>query len=487
MSQPKSQTSRPVRSACPQVESLEDRIVPFVVAGPKNPVPPVTVPAKVVATPPPLKGASLVATARTPAATFPLTQSVTLQTLPPEGITRSSVKLVDGAIRIVQTWGNDRALILDDGPDHVEVIATSEGLLGPRDFRSIVQTFPRSQVTRGIVWVGSNGHDFFLNTTDLPVSADGGPGNDTIQGGSGDDELSGGGGDDNLYGMAGRDTLYGGDGNDGLFGGSGRDTLVGGLGGDRFLDYSWQQTSGVWPFRKTTRVWEDAAPDVNGTSDARIGFETGRQFADGSVTVRAALWTDAEVLFVDDALKVLQRATGNTRLLKKADGGGVVFVRYQDSLAAGNPAWNSDGTIGMADQSLQQGSAFARDTVFHEMGHNWDEEYNPPGSSGGATWQALSGWTRSDRSRDPNYTRAFDELGNPSGWWYLTAAQNQFVSDYARKNAFEDFAESFASYFENLYDQYTGFQLGTSQFGIKNVQSITGKQAFLDSMLAALS
>jgi Ca2+-binding RTX toxin-like protein len=78
---------------------------------------------------------------------------------------------------------------------------------------------------------------------DLPVSADGGAGADTLRGGigpdslrggSGDDPLiSGGGGSDSMLGEGGNDTMDGGDGNDNpISGGDGDDTIFGGNGND---------------------------------------------------------------------------------------------------------------------------------------------------------------------------------------------------------------------------------------------------------------
>ena len=76
---------------------------------------------------------------------------------------------------------------------------------------------------------GSNYFDYSLLT--VPVSAQGGSGNDTMIGGSGNDSFSGGLGNDFLYGGGGADTLDGGNGNDTLVGTAG-DTLLGGKGDD---------------------------------------------------------------------------------------------------------------------------------------------------------------------------------------------------------------------------------------------------------------
>jgi Ca2+-binding RTX toxin-like protein len=87
--------------------------------------------------------------------------------------------------------------------------------------------------------------DAIVNQTDLPITADGGTGNDKVTGGpghdriygrSGHDVLQGRGGNDALYGEAGNDKLYGGSGNDGLDDGSGTDVAWGGNGSDDFTN-----------------------------------------------------------------------------------------------------------------------------------------------------------------------------------------------------------------------------------------------------------
>jgi Ca2+-binding RTX toxin-like protein len=83
---------------------------------------------------------------------------------------------------------------------------------------------------------------------DIPVSLNGGSGNDTLRGGSQDDTLLGGTGNDDLFGNDGDDDLYGNSGNDFIeggegddlafgedtvgSGGTGRDTIFGGGGND---------------------------------------------------------------------------------------------------------------------------------------------------------------------------------------------------------------------------------------------------------------
>ena len=66
----------------------------------------------------------------------------------------------------------------------------------------------------------------------LPVTINGGLGNDTINGGSAGDSIDGGDGNDSILGNGGNDTILGGLGNDTILGGDGDDFVDGGAGDD---------------------------------------------------------------------------------------------------------------------------------------------------------------------------------------------------------------------------------------------------------------
>ena len=117
-------------------------------------------------------------------------------------------------------------------------------------------------------------------------SADGGDGNDTIEGGAGDDSLIGGdsddslrggtgndnlagsAGEDNIYGEVGEDSISGGEGDDIIAGGDGTDVLEGGW-GLNICDYS------VTEVRKSTCIYDDAAPTVSGFGWDSVSYEVG--------------------------------------------------------------------------------------------------------------------------------------------------------------------------------------------------------------------
>jgi uncharacterized secreted protein with C-terminal beta-propeller domain len=97
---------------------------------------------------------------------------------------------------------------------------------------TLVESRPAARLRR-IVINGGKGDDTITvesHGQTLPVTLNGGDGNDTLTGGDGNDLLSGGDGDDTLDGAAGNDAVAGGKGNDSVCGGAGKDRLNGNAG-----------------------------------------------------------------------------------------------------------------------------------------------------------------------------------------------------------------------------------------------------------------
>lgn len=95
--------------------------------------------------------------------------------------------------------------------------------------------FERYQLNggKGNDWMNANGNGVTGAPMSLPMEMMGEAGHDTIRGGLSKDSLQGGEGNDSIQGGSGDDCLYGNNGNDTMDGGAGRDTLWGDAGDDR--------------------------------------------------------------------------------------------------------------------------------------------------------------------------------------------------------------------------------------------------------------
>lgn len=84
---------------------------------------------------------------------------------------------------------------------------------------------------------------------------------------------------------------------------------------------------------------------------------------------------------------------------------------------------------------------FGQKVIVHEMGHGLDHLYK---FSKSPEWRKISGWSKEP---GPNKIRCqYNQAGRwKFGKWYHNKDAN-FISDYARRNPREDFAESFAYY-----------------------------------------
>lgn len=273
----------------------------------------------------------------------------------------------------------------------------------------------------------------------LPCSLIGDSGNDTLTGANDADTLLGGAGDDSLEGNAGNDALYGGTGadhlagdagRDGLFGGIGdADTLDGGSGDDRFLLP--ESTDGA-------ARNEDATTFSPADHDARIWFRPGDN-----------LWSDTEVQSLDAGLQILHLTMNATQLLRMPAGfnqafhdGDQVFLRGADSPT--NAATNNRvGYVTIYNTTFAY-PAFTTFVALHELGHNWDDSSHNPYWAAGHDFLTLSNW-RLHTPGDP--TPPGQTLSGDAFWTYATGAT--FETEHAKDNPYEDFADSFAAYFQH--------------------------------------
>ena len=129
--------------------------------------------------------------------------------------------------------GSTLSVIDSNAANDIVTISQSNGEISVSSNGGTPFVFSASAVNRIEVVLGT-GHDIVVVGSNIlvPLTIDGGGGNDLLVGGGGRSVLIGGAGNDILWGGAGDDVLLGGDGNDDLFGGGGNDALVGGFGND---------------------------------------------------------------------------------------------------------------------------------------------------------------------------------------------------------------------------------------------------------------
>lgn len=289
-------------------------------------------------------------------------------------------------------YDDDATVEIQDSKLVATITSTAFGLS-----ESHKMVFSPVSLVSSITFTGGDGNDSFENSTSISSEAsggygddilnggsskdilngnqgadelNGGKGRDTLRGGDGNDILHGGGGrdklyggkdDDSLYGDAGNDSLFGYGGNDGLYGGVGEDNLTGGTGSDRFLYIG----------------SDDDLTDV-GSDDAQIEFENG-----------GVNWTEGEIEAVDEALRTLHHSTGDKTLLERRSGKRLTFVREQSEVGPDVLGINREnGKIVLNDLAFTAVTPLSQ-TVYHEIGHNWDDE--------GSIWSEFrdeSGWDR---------------------------------------------------------------------------------------------
>lgn len=295
---------------------------------------------------------------------------------------------------------------------------------------------------------GGAGVDYIFDLTGGQNTIFGDAGNDALRGGTGSDEIHGGDGNDRIFGAGGNDSLYGddgvdfiegGSGNDGLFGGiGGRDSLNGGTGSDRFLVFVDQNSNHGQTL--------DSVVDAD-VGDAVVSFVSNLEIRTDRIYA-AGTWTNAEIKIVDSAFENLHSETGDTRLLKLANGHNLTIARLGDvRTSSGSPIlglnFNNSNRIGLTNQLFADFSDRIQETVYHEVAHNFDTADENPFVP---AFRAISNWDQVKHSGD---RLSLDRQ------WYYNDEFNNFLRSYARTNPMEDFAVTFAEYFQKKFD---GFQ-----------------------------
>ena len=295
---------------------------------------------------------------------------------------------------------------------------------------------------------GHSGNDYLLGRSGHDRIY-GGSGNDTLTGGSGNDRLYGQSGDDVIYGGSGNDHLEGGKNNDKLYGESGLDVLYGQDGDDVLFGGvgDWNYFSGGTGIDRILAHGTNYWVVRNGNAeDAVIRFLDKGKFKTKVFGRKAhfspGAWSNKEIMRVDEVFADLQKATGNTNLLKTADGGEITYTRNGSQeggrLVNGlNKSYEVDGKYGnqimLFDKTFRQGDRFAQ-TIFHEHAHNFDTR-NPNWEQ----WKQISGWEKRPAFYVPENTTLSGD-----GWWTYTGDPSQFARRYGTSNPREDFATYFA-------------------------------------------
>lgn len=125
--------------------------------------------------------------------------------------------------------------------------------------------------------------------------------------------------------------------------------------------------------------------------------------------------------------------------------------RYMDGTLALNSTLLDDDRM-IVDEKA--GAAFNKfdQTLFHELGHGWDEAQCPKGHEQLSTmpeWLNLSGW--SEKQKPGLHRIKIREQGTPEvvgEWWFDPNAG--FTRFYGKRNPYDDWADCFSYYVGNL-------------------------------------
>ncbi|MBN9118444.1 MAG: hypothetical protein J0I06_04665 [Planctomycetes bacterium] len=137
----------------------------------------------------------------------------------------SATVALQGQLLVITGDASADAVTVADVGDQLQVTIDGEAL----------PLMPRALIP-GVVFLGGDGNDAFVNSSSALATAVGGSGDDVLVGlGAGVNVFNGSEGNDVLVGGAGTDYLIGDNGDDTLYGGQGRDVVYGGAGRDHEL------------------------------------------------------------------------------------------------------------------------------------------------------------------------------------------------------------------------------------------------------------
>lgn len=148
------------------------------------------------------------------------TVTINLNDLPEGG--GGPIELIDGVLTVTGTPDDNDVTIINNGDGTVTVTFDN---LPP-------ETFNLGDIDEISVDLSDGDDTIVVTGFTVPVTIDGGSGNDDIDGSNGDDTLIGGPGNDRIDGDAGDDLMVGGPGDDVITGGAGDDVIKGGSGDD---------------------------------------------------------------------------------------------------------------------------------------------------------------------------------------------------------------------------------------------------------------
>jgi hypothetical protein len=210
------------------------------------------------------------------------------------------------------------------------------------------------------------------------------------------------------------------------------------------------------------------------SNDAVISFHNGqarRKSCEDNKSERYASgsFTNEDIERIDEALADLHHQTRNTKLLKRANGQAFSFERLgsrtSGTCRVGTLGWNSDANrkITLVDGAFTSPIPLSQ-IVFHEVGHNWENE-----NAKWHSWKKISGWRSSSKR---GYVASTD-----GDWFHKRSAT--FARNYGKTNPYEDFA----TYFAKVMMDDSGRTYEDDRTGSTN----TKKERFMDTFFASLA